>query len=1131
MSLQFIFGNPGSGKSHHLYKWIIEESIKNPQKNYVILVPEQFTMQTQKDLVVMHPNKGIMNIDVLSFGRLAYRVFEEVGHNQKIVLDDVGKNFVLRKLAGDREERFKVLRGNLKKLGYISEVKSVLSEFAQYDIGIEELGKMIEVADKESYLYWKMQDLALIYQDFHEYLEEKYITGEELLDVLCSVAKQSKILSGSVIALDGFTGFTPVQDRLLKEFMQICEKVMITITLDERENPYILRHKYQLFALSKETAINIVNIAKESGTTLDTPICLYNHPPYRFRNNESLGFLESEIFRHSQKQFLKPQDSIYIHKVKNPLEETAYVAREVRRLVRTKGYRYRDIAVIVSDMETYANYIEKTCLTYKIPIFMDHKRSVLLNSFVEYIRSLLFMFTQNFTYESVFRFLRTNLTGFTKDEIDAMENYVIALGIKGYKKWEEEWIRRPRGIDEVQLRLLNHNRKVFVEKIANIRLVFIKRKKTVTDISVALYEFLVQENMQQKMISYEEQFQKSGELVLAKEYAQIFRIVIELIDKFVELLGEESIPLKEYCDLLDAGFEEAKIGVIPPSLDQVVVGDIERTRLKDVKALFLIGINDTWIPRKQGQKGLLSERDRDIFEKEKIKLAPNGKEQVYIQKFYLYLNLTKPTEQLYLSYSKVTMEGKSLRPAYVIAEIKKLYPALVLIDEDDKTLAELELTKETGITYLIQGLRNRNMSISAEWLELYSWYRGQKLWSAYLEQLVEASFYKKSVDKLTEAMAHKLYGTILENSVTRLEQFSACAFSHFISYGLHLQERQKYEFEAMDLGNICHSAIERFSRKLVERGIAWTTASEEEKKSFVKESVRASIADYGNTVLYSSARNEYMITRIERMMNRTVWALTKQLEKGDFIPKGFEIAFGNTSELNVANIQLSSENQMKLRGKIDRIDICEEESQVFVKVIDYKTGAKAFDLTALYHGLQLQLVVYLSAALEMEQKKYPNKRILPAGIFYYQMKDPIVGKELDKERLQEDILKELKLDGLVNEDDNIIYHLDKELQGNSLVVPVGLNKDNSFSKASKIASTEEFETLIRFTSKTMEKIGTQILAGEAEATPYELGQKKGCDYCDYRDICRFDAKVEGYEYRKLQKYRNDEILQKMEEEE
>ncbi len=1115
MSLQFIFGNSGAGKSHYLYEQIVKESMGHPQTNYLVLVPEQFTMQTQKDLCMAHPRHGIMNIDVLSFVRLSHRIFEELGRENQRVLDDEGKNLILRKIAGKFEKDLKVLKGNLKKQGYISEVKSVISEFTQYGIGIEELDEFLDTLEPESYLYYKLSDIRIVYEGFENYLADKYITKEELLDVLSSLVPESSLLKNSVVVLDGFTGFTPVQNKLLGELMRTCKKVIVTVVMDEREDPFTYLHPYQLFAISKQMVTALVKIAGEQHTLVDEPVYLYGKPVRRFQENPEMGFLESALFRYTGKKSGQTSGAVSIHAVRNPREEAEYVAAQIRCLIREEGYRYRDMAVIASDMNAYAVYLEKAFDTFGIPVFMDHKKSILLNAFVEYVRSLLAMADENFSYESVFRFLRTGMSGFTKEETDQLENYAIALGLKGYKKWQEPWLRTTRECGEEELQLLNSLRVRFVEKLEGLLFILRKRKKTVGDITLAVYEFFVQEKLQEQIRKLELQFQDQGELALAKEYSQVYRIVIELFDKFVELLGEEPVSLQEYRELLDAGLEEAKVGVIPPSLDQVVIGDMERTRLNNLKVLFFVGANDTFLPGNLGQGGLLSERDREKFSEQKLSLSPGVKEKTYIQKFYLYMNLTKPSEKLYLSFSKVSSDGKALRPAYLVQDIRRLFPELQVRDEELRTLSEQELTQGIGAAYLAKGLRSRRQGLSEEWKELYTWYQGQA--PDGMNWLMDAAFYRKEPDRLTKEAAGSLFGDTSRVSVTRLEQFASCAYAHFLTYGLRLSEREQYQFESLDLGNIAHQSMERFARKAEEYRADWTELAEELRGRLVEESVEESIADYGNTVLYSTARNEYMITRIKSLIRRSVWALTKQMAQGDFRPSGYELKFGS--------------------GKIDRIDTCEDETHIYVKVTDYKTGLKSFDITAFYHGLQMQLPVYLNAALDLEQKvKYQGnsgeaeKEVVPAAVFYYRMQDPFVEKEPDDQALEGKMLKELRLDGLVNADENVITHLERDLSGNSNLIPVGRNKDGTLSKSSRVLPPEDFGLFLSYAKKKEQELKAQMEEGHAEAAPYELNGSTGCDYCAYHGICGFDPRLEGYGYRNLENYSKEEVMEHIREE-
>ena len=1129
MSLQFVMGPSGSGKSHYLYQKVTEESLKHPGKNYIVLVPEQFTMQTQKELVMANPNKGIMNVDVLSFNRLAYRIFEETGENNRVVLDDIGKNFVIRKIAGDCEGELKVLGSNLKKTGYISEIKSIISEFTQYDIQTDELNRMQESAGEHTNLYYKLEDVRKVYEGFRDYLKDKYITGEEVLELLCEAVPKSKILKNSVIVLDEFTGFTPIQDKLIRVLLKVCDKVMVSVTMAKGENPYVYTHPYQLFGLSKKMVTSLMQIAKEEKVEIEEEVCLYARPLARFENNTSLDFLESHLFRYAKQKYEEGQDAVQIWCAKNPQDEMDFVAQKIRYMVRVNEWNYKDIAIITSDQEIYANQIEKVFQRYEIPFFMDHKRSILLNSFVEFLRSLLAMAEQNFTYESVFRYLKSGFSGFQMNEIDILENYVVAMGIRGYSKWSEKWIRRSRGMEETELAEINAIRVRFINKIETVTEVLKRRSKTVFDVTQALHEFFMQEEIQKQVMEQEQLFAEQGELALEKEYAQIYRIVIELFEKFVDLLGEEKISLKEYCELLDAGLEQAKVGIIPPSMDQVTVGDVERTRLKDIKALFFVGVNDAYIPGNARKGGIITEYDREKFAKDGVSLAPTAKERTFIQKYYLYRVLTKPTEQIILTYSKSSAEGNSLRPAYLVQDILKLYTELKIKDVA-RSLKEKELTAKSGVSLLVEGLQEKEKGLSGEWQELYTWYKANPEWANRIQNIVEAAYYENPKEVLTTETAKKLYGDILENSVTRLEKFSSCAYAHFLAYGLRLREREEFQFQAVDMGNLFHGALERFSKKLEKEEYTWTTITQKQAEELIETSVEECIIDYGNTILYSSARSEYVIKRLKRMMNRTVWALKKQLEHGDFVPSGYEIAFGGMSQISSSNIELDNLGQMRLYGKIDRVDICEDDENVYVKIIDYKTGEKAFDLGELCHGLQMQLVLYMNAAMELEQKKHPDKKVIPAALLYYRMKDPIVDKLQNSEMIEDAILKELRPDGMVNESQEVLDHIEHNVVKNYRAVPVTLNKDGSIAKISKVLTEEEFALISQYANMRLKETGAKILEGNIDVKPFEMGEHSGCDYCPYHVVCGFDGRISGFDYNHLEKLDKEAALRKMREE-
>lgn len=1135
MSLQFILGNSGSGKSRYAYEKIIGESMKYPEKTFLVIVPEQFTMQTQKELVSLHPKKGILNIDVQSFQRLAYHVFEEVGADRRTVLEETGKNLLLRKVAIEQQDRLRVLKGNLKKIGYITEMKSMISELTQYDITSEQLDEMIRYAENKPGLFYKLQDIQVLYEAFREKRKGKYITSEEILGLLCDVAEQSRMLQGSRILLDGFTGFTPVQQKLLQKLLKLADRVTMTITIDAGENFWKTGGMHELFYLSRKTIRIVSELAKAAGTGIEEPVVLGKQGCPRFQNAPALQFLERNFLRMGRAVYEKEQDSVTIHGAKNAVEEVHFAAREILRMVREDGYRYQDVAVITGDLPSYGEHVRKIFGEYGIPCFIDETKTILLNPLIEYIRAALEMTAGNFSYESVFRYLRTGLCGITKEETDLLENYVIASGKRGIRSWKKAWERPTRTMDGEQAARCEELRARIMEPLLPFLEIMKDRRTDARAKTEALYELLVSQKIQMQMTLYEKRFAGEGNQDAAKEYSQIYGIVIGLLDKVVDLLGDEPLTLREYTEILESGFEEAKVGIIPPTADRVTVGDIERTRLKDIKALIFLGLNDGWVPKSAGRPGILSELDRDLLEGCGVELAPGVRENGYIQRFYLYQNLTKPSEKLCLSYSKSKTDGGSMRPSYLVNSIAGMFRHIPMTDEDEvREPMERIVTPKSGISWLVQGMKElRKGWADDDWAELYGWYYKKEAYREKVKKLVEAAFLTRTEEGLGRGIAQALYGSVLENSVSRLEKFAACAFSHFLMYGLKLTPREEYSFQPVDMGNVFHRVVELFSERVRLGPYTWFDLPEEIREQWTEECVEEAVRENGQEVLHSTARNAYVIQRMKRIMHRTVWALCEQVRAGEFVPGSYEVSFSMAGDLDAVNIALTEKEKMRLRGRIDRIDICEKEKEVYVKVIDYKSGNTEFDMVALYYGLQLQLVVYLNAALEIERRIYPEKDIVPAGIFYYRMQDPMLdrGKEETPEEINRRILAKLKLNGLVNSEEEIVKSMDRRAgeQKSSDVIPVSYTK-SGYSAYASVAERRRFEELSGFVNEKLRDIGKRILEGETAAHPYERKGRTACDYCIYREVCGFDPKIPGNEFRRLHEYKPEEIWKKIGEE-
>ena len=1098
MSLQLILGNSGAGKTHFACTHIIEQSILHPDVSYYVIVPEQFTMQTQKNLVELHPRKGILNIDILSFDRLAYRVFEEVGSDNRRLLEETGKSMVIQKIVQQHKKELSYLGGQIQKPGYIDEMKSLISEFMQYEIGEDELQKLLE-DDSGKLLQLKLRDVAGIYHYFLDYLEGHYMTGEEVPDVLLKLLPLSEKLKDSVLLFDGFTGFTPIQLKVIQELLAITQKIFVTVTIDVQEDPFVKGKNHQLFYMSRKMIQSLADLTKE----LEEPIRIMPGEKSRFHHAPALNFLEQHLFRYRRVAYPASdlQQEIQIFTASGPQQELEEVARRISRAVREHGCRYGEMAIITGNLEEYGPFARQVLEEAGIPYFLDEKHSILMNPFVEYLRAALEMITQNFSYESVFRYLRSGMSDILREQADRLENYVLALGIRGYSRWTDKWVRIYRGMRPETILELNEIRECFVTEVSGLVQGFRGGKHTIRVFCEVLYDFIVQSNVQEKLYKKEQAFIAIGDRAMEKEYAQIYGIILNLLDKMVEILGEETVSVREFCQLLETGMSEAKVALIPPSMDQILVGDMERTRLKDIRILFFVGVNEGNIPKSVDGGGILSELDREFLDSRGFELAPDRKEQMNIQRFYLYQNLCKPSEALCLSYSLSNAKGEPIRPAYLISQISTLFPGLgtEIAGESKETLDLLE-TPGTALDYFLQGLlEDHHGEQDPIFQELYSWYLKSPKYRTVAKRLVEAAFTRKPEDVISKLVAAVLYGEVSPHSATRLERFSACAFAHFLQYGLRITERAEYEFRAMDMGNLMHQVLEDFAVEVHKNGLDWRTLDEETRNALADRCLDRAAADYGNTILKSSARNEYLIERTRRILRRTVWALQEQLKNGQFTPEGFEVSFGG--------------------GRIDRLDILEEKDKVYVKVIDYKTGNTSFDLVALYHGLQLQLMIYLDAALTVEGKKYPDKVVEPAGIFYYNVKDPMIKEGTDIQSLEEEILKELKMNGLAQADPEVVQKLDQSLRS----LPVALNKDGSFRKGSGVVSREQFALLNRYVKKKISDIREAILAGEAEAAPYELNKRDACTYCPYVSVCGYDRRIPGYEHRRLKNFTDEEL--------
>ena len=492
-----------------------------------------------------------------------------------------------------------------------------------------------------------------------------------------------------------------------------------------------------------------------------------------------------------------------------------------------------------------------------------------------------------------------------------------------------------------------------------------------------------------------------------------------------------------------------------------------------------------------------------------------------MERFYLYLMLTKPRERLILSWPVLSAEGKTLRSSSLIAAFRKRFPDVPV--QKAKELMDPAISPYAARQAVIRWLEEPESLRQKAEKALYSWLSNEGGQREDMERLADACTFTYKERGIGRAAAADLYGAVLNGSVTRLEGYAACAYAHFLNHGLELKKLREYELDLSDMGNLFHRTIDRFFREVRAKGGDFSTIGEQERKRLVKECVAKVAGEYRNTIMKSSARNAYLERKVERIADRTVQALLYQLRKGDFVPEAFEVDVS-------LRIPLKTGQALDLRGRIDRMDVLEDEDRIYVKIMDYKSGSTSFDLALLYHGLQLQLPVYMDAALRMEKTKHPGKEAVPAGIFYYHIDDPLLERKegMTEAEIEEGIRKKLRMNGLVNSNLEVIRHMDREIEKESDVIPVALKDGLIQETRSSVAGGDRFSSLTGFVRRRLEQMGEEILEGNIAVSPYKQGNRTACDYCPYHGVCGFELKTAGYSYRRLGALNPEEIWTEIE---
>ena len=1098
MSLQLIYGRSGTGKSKYCFD-NISEQINNNEKIYII-TPEQFSFTAEKELLKAIKNNSVINAEVLSFERMAYRIFNEVGGLTLTNLSKCGRTMLVYDILANKQKNLKFLNSADKNL---ETALNAITELKKHNINKELLEKTIqEISD--DYLKIKLQDLNYIYNEFENRIENNYIDENDTLTLLAQKLEKSNMFKNKIIYIDEFVGFTEQEYNIIRKLLKIAKKVYITICEESSgviNNPCI------------KTAEKLMKYAKLDNIKVEPHIVLEN--TYRFKNKE-LKHIEENINKLPYKKYSEKTENIQLFLAQNPYSEIEYVAQNILRLVKNKNYNYRDIAIITKNIDTYSNIAKAIFEKYEIPVFIDEKKELSRNILAKYILSIIEIFSKNWSYEAMFNYIKTGFLDIDMQDIFKLENYVIKWGIKGTKWYNKEW-----EYNDDLTKDMNQLRKLIVQPLLEFK-ENLAGTKTAKEITQELYKFIENNKVQEKINNKIKQLEEINEHEIAEELQVSLKTIIDILDEIVLIFGDSKITFENYKNILKVGMQNVGLGKIPTTLDQVIMGDVDRTKSHNIKAVFIIGLNDGVLPSVNTSEGFLNDSDREYLKSKNIELAATTKEKLYEEQFNIYKIFSMAEEKIFLTYPIADKDGKSLRPSIIITKFKKIFINLSIysdiIDKQNITLLPSATFDDLliNIKKYIDGEQ-----IDKIWFDIYNWYNNNNEWKEKLNNALLGIQYNNNPQTINKKNIEKLYGNMLKTSVSKLEQYRKCPFSFHLKYGLNLKEQQEFKIKPIDTGSFMHEVIEQFFEIVKEKDIK--TISDSEVEQVVNNIVEEQLNLKKNYIFTSTKKFVILTNRLKKVVLQSILYIVEQLKNSSFSVLGTEVEFKENGKYKPIVLQLENGQKVEITGKIDRIDIGKTKDNTFVRIIDYKSSVKNVELNQVVSGLQIQLLTYLDSITTIED-------VLPAGILYFNLLDPIIknNKNISDEQIKQEIRKKFKMDGLILADINVVKMMDNTLdKGYSNIIPAYIGVDGSLNEnRSNAIKLEDFENLQKYVHKIIKQISKEILNGNIEIKPFYMKNKNtACDFCEYKPICRFNKN--NNEYMFINDKDNKEILEEI----
>jgi len=1161
----------------------------------ILLVPEQATYQMEVTLANTPDLGGSLRAQVLSFRRLGWRVFSETGGGQKVLIGAIGKRMLLRRILLKHRLHLKAFARSATRPGMADLLAQAIGEFKTYRITPDDLRK---VKNTNGILFEKLQDLALIYEEFQAALGQEIRDPDDELSILAEKIPYAPLIQGAQVWVDGFTGFTPQELEVLKIILATAKEIVITSPLDpdllaeERQQeagPF--RVGEELFAGPWQTYQDLQRIVAETGNLLHPPTLLENvqrfKHPWLWHLEKYYSTYPTVAYEESQTPDLMPDlytrdevqidancplcDGIQVLSAVNRRAEVEGVARELRRLARDEGLCWNEMAIMSRDLTGYHELITQIFTSYEVPHFLDHKRSVLHHPLIELLQSIPEVAESHWGYEPLLRCLKTDFFPLQRDAVDRLENYVLEHGIHGqgwnrnvewryHRQWSLGKNEEQRATELKIQAELNASRQTVYDLMAPFIQGILPGSKgeslTVREITEALYTFLERLEVPATLKKWSQKAQEEGDHSESRLHEQIWEAVLQVLDEIVAGLGDECLELEDYALILSSGIEAIELGLIPPGLDQVLVGSLERSRNPEVRVLFLLGANEGILPARPVSDGVLDEEERNQLEKAGVALAPKGNAQTFEEQFFIYTALTRASEKLVVCYPLTDDEGKGLTVSPVVNRLKHLFPTLIERFLGNQEDIERISQADSALQAYAEQLRTLRQGepLSPLWEATEKWLIQDPIRQSQVKRLQASLLTQNQEERIQRPLARRLYGKRLKASVSRLEQFAKCPFGHYARYGLKLRERPTYQLSSPDMGEFFHTLLHDFAIQLQERGLDWGKLTKEESWALVSELGDQIAPSLQHEILLSSARYRYLTHKLKRTVHHAVRVLGEHARRGIFIPIQLEVGFGPNETLPGIEIPLTEEDSLLLCGQIDRVDAAFLDGQVYLRILDYKSRELSLALDSIYYGLNLQLLTYLDVALQgaevlmnmtsalspLGETNSENKCVespsemgnvfppkIPAGFLYFPVLEPQLEEKipLSSEELEQRRVKAVKVSGYLLANPRVLEAMDSSFStGQSDLLGLKLKKDGAFTKGANVLAEDEFTLLSTYLHRWFRQTGEEILDGTISLSPYRRGKSTGCQYCAYKPVCHFDPYLPENNYRDLPALKQEEVL-------